>query len=200
MEQTLFSKLNLYDQIGYFLVGSVLIILISLDLFFLNSFKLMPAINSVNLIFYLVTAYFFGHIVQALANIIIKEKKYSFDSFESKILKEAEKFFNVGSIKPSQSDVFQLCYLYALGKDKTSHLVQFNSLYSFYRGTFLVFFLESIFLLFLLIFNWFNIFYLCAFLLSVAVFVLMFLRLKRFAIYFRKKVFYIFLLSKASES
>ena len=196
MEQTLFSKLSLYDQIGYFLVGSVLIILIALDLFLLNNIELLPNINSVNIIVYLIVAYFLGHIVQSLANILIKEKKSSFDSFESKILDGAKTFFKVGSLNPNQSDVFQLCYLFALSKDKTSHLVQFNALYSFYRGIFLIFSLETLFLIVLVALNWFNIIYFFILLVSIAISFLMFFRLKRFARYFKQKVFYIYLLTK----
>lgn len=199
MERTLFSKLSLYDQIGYFFVGSVLILLIALDLFLLNSFEILPDINSSNIIVYLIVAYFMGHIIQSLANIFIKEKKSSFDSFELKILNDAKTFFKVKSLNPTQTDIFQLCYIFALGKDKTAHLVQFNALYSFYRGVFLIFSLETLFLIVLVSLNWFSIIYFCILLLSILISILMFFRLKRFALYFKKKVFYIYLLNKTSS-
>lgn len=86
MNQT-FSKFNLYDQIGYLLVGSVALLLVygNSILFGIKA----PDFSLSNSPLWLIVSYFVGHLIQAIANTVIKEKKEIFTEKEQELLKSA---------------------------------------------------------------------------------------------------------------
>jgi hypothetical protein len=93
MNQQVFSKFNVYDQIGYLLVGSIGLLVIYLDTVLLN--YEFPKFDLKTAIIWLIVAYFLGHIIQAVANVIIREKKEDFNQQEKRILKIAEEFYGI---------------------------------------------------------------------------------------------------------
>ncbi|GAH87201.1 unnamed protein product, partial [marine sediment metagenome] len=110
MNQQIFSKFNVYDQIGYLLVGSIGLLIIYLDTILLN-YK-FPKFDLETVIIWLIVAYFLGHIIQAVANVIIREKKEDFNEQEKRILDIAEKFFGIKEL--SDGEIWNLCYMTAL--------------------------------------------------------------------------------------
>ena len=91
MDNKVFSKFNVYDQIGYPFVGSVFIIILSLTLSLLTKSSVVPNLNTSNFIIYFISAYLIGNILKALSNlklinIIISENKDSFSTFDNVVL------------------------------------------------------------------------------------------------------------------
>lgn len=195
MQKQLLSKFNVYDQIGYLMVGSISLIVIYLDSLFLD-FR-FPKFDLNSSIIWLILTYFLGHIIQSIANIIIKEKKEDFNEKEKKILEIAREFFEIKNL--SEGEVWNLCYMMAFAKDITGQISTFNAYYSLYRGWLVIFALESLFLLLLNIFKWFNFAYLILFLLSAFLTILFFRRKKRFYSYLKIKVLQTFILLRKVE-
>ena len=83
MNQQIFSKFNVYDQIGYLLVGSIGLLVIYLDAVLL-SYE-FPKFDLKTAIIWLIVAYFLGHVIQAVANVFIKEKKEDFNEQEREL-------------------------------------------------------------------------------------------------------------------
>ena len=190
MHKQILSKFNVYDQIGYLVVGSISLIVIYLDSLFLD-FR-FPKFDLNSSIIWLILTYFLGHIIQSIANIIIKEKKEDFNEKEKKILEIAREFFEIKNL--SEGEVWNLCYMMAFAKDITGQISTFNAYYSLYRGWLVIFALESLFLLLLNIFKWFNFAYLILFLSSAFLTILFFRRKKRFYSYLKIKVLQTFIL------
>jgi len=195
MHKQILSKFNVYDQIGYLMVGSISLIVIYLDSLFLD-FR-FPKFDLNSSIIWLILTYFLGHIIQSIANIIIKEKKEDFNEKEKKILEIAREFFEIKNL--SEGEVWNLCYMMAFAKDITGQISTFNAYYSLYRGWLVIFALESLFLLLLNIFKWFNFAYLILFLLSAFLTILFFRRKKRFYSYLKIKVLQTFILLRKVE-
>lgn len=195
MQKQLLSKFNVYDQVGYLLVGSISLIVLYLDSLFFDF--IFPKYDLNSSIIWLIVTYFLGHIIQSIANIIIKEKKEDFNEKEKKILEIAKEFFEIKSL--SEEEVWNLCYMMAFAKDITGQISTFNAYYSLYRGWFVIFVLESLFLLLLNIFKWFNFTYLILFLISIFLTVLFFRRKKRFYSYLKIKVLQTFILLRKVE-
>lgn len=192
MNHRMFSKFNVYDQTGYLLVGAVGLLVMYLD-FLLLHYE-FPAWDLGTAVIWLVAAYFLGHVVQAVANVFIREKKEDFDPREKRILETARKFFGVEDI--SNREVWNLCHMAALAKDATGQISSFNAYYGLYRGWLVVFVLESIFLLihairFLAVPNvlWLVV--------SASLAFLFYRRSKRFYAYLREKVLQTFLVVRA---
>lgn len=184
MYKQILSRFNVYDQFGYLLVGSI-----SLIVLYLNSLLLdveFPKFDLSSFIIWFIITYFLGHVVQAIANIIVKEEKGNFNEKEKEILEIARKFFDITNL--SDSEIWSLCYMMAFAKDITGQVSTFNAYYSLYRGWFVIFVLESSFLLLLNIFKWFNFTYLILFLSSAFLTILFFRRKKRFYSYLKIKV------------
>ncbi len=194
MTQRIFSKFNIYDQIGYLLVGSIALLVIYLDALLLD-YK-VPTLNLSGAIVWIIVAYFLGHIIQAVANVFIKEKKPDFNQQEKSILTTAKKFFNTEEI--SDHEAWNLCYMAALAKDATGQISSFNAYYSLYRGWLILFILQSVFLLIRLVF-FFHLLSTLWLIISVLLAVLFYKRSKRFYTYLRTKVLQTFLLIKALE-
>jgi len=195
MHNQILSKFNVYDQIGYLMVGSISLIVIYLDSLFLD-FR-FPKFDLNSSIIWLIVTYFLGHIIQSIANIIIKEKKEDFNEKEKKILEMAREFFEIKNL--SEGEVWDLCYIMAFAKDITGQISTFNAYYSLYRGWFVIFALESLFLLLLNIFKWFNFIYLILFLSSAFLTILFFRRKRRFYSYLKIKVLQTFILLRKLE-
>lgn len=195
MQKQLLSKFNVYDQVGYLLVGSISLIVLYLDSLFFD-FR-FPKFDLNSSIIWLIVTYFLGHIIQSIANIIIKEKKEDFNEKEKKILEIAREFFEIKNL--SEGEVWNLCYMMAFAKDITGQISTFNAYYSLYRGWLVIFALESLFLLLLNIFKWFNFAYLILFLLSAFLTILFFRRKKRFYSYLKIKVLQTFILLRKVE-
>jgi len=152
MEQKVFSKFNVYDQIGYLMVGSIAIFVF---IFNINCFYgyYIPVFNLENSLIWLVAAYFAGHLLQGMANLIsdipllhylIHEDKVNFDEKERVVLKQARNYF--GLDKQDDNEIWNICYMFASAKDITGQVQSFNAYYSLYRGWFVIFVLESLFL------------------------------------------------------
>jgi ABC-type multidrug transport system fused ATPase/permease subunit len=191
MNQQVFSKFNVYDQIGYLHVGSIGLLVIYLDTVLLN--YEFPKFDLKTAIIWLIVAYFLGHIIQAVANVIIREKKEDFNQQEKRILKIAEEFYGVKELP--DGEIWNLCYMTALAKDITGQISSFNAYYSLYRGWLVIFAIESMFLLIyvILFFSLSNLMWLIvSFLLAV----LCYRRSKRFYKYLRTKVLQTFLIIK----
>ena len=140
MNNKIFSNFNLYDQLGYILVGFYQFVLFC---GFYTSIQKKSIIEFIQLMSFenifgvLLLSYFVGHIIQAIANVLIKEKKDEKNDSFSYIFEKAKKYFNLeDNVSPRY--VFQYCYLYALSNDFSGHVKLFNGMYSLYRGLFCV--------------------------------------------------------------
>ena len=190
----IFSKFNLYDQVGYLLVGAITLLVVYVDFVLLDT--KFPDFNATTIPVWLIVSYFFGHLIQAVANLVIREKKGEFSDSEKSILQEAKLYF--GLEKAADSEVWNLCYMLASAKDVTGHVQTFNAFYSLYRGWFVVFAIETLFIVGYTIHSYATT-KLIILLLSLALAVLFYRRLRRFNGYFRDKVLQTFLLVRTLE-
>lgn len=129
--QELFTKLNIYEQLGYFVVGGTALFCLK---FLLPSFVIISELNTLVLA---LIVYLMGHTIQAVANIVVKENKEDFSENEKKVLEECRSFFGIKAA--DLKEVYQVCYMYSLANDSTGHVELFNAYYSLYRGWFVVF-------------------------------------------------------------
>lgn len=203
MDQKIFSK-NLYDQIGYIMVGSVGVLVVVFNVVFFYHMTLPPFTLDTAII-WLVIVYFVGHLVQGIANLInklpllkylIREKKQEFTEQEREILQKAKDYFGVE--KQDDSRLWNLCYVLATAKDLTGQVQAFNANYSLYRGWLVIFFLQSIYLIALLITSF------CAeklLILIISVFLcyIFFSRARRFWRYTTRKALETFMIIKTLE-
>lgn len=194
MNKQIFSKFNVYDQIGYLLVGSIGLLVMYLDTVLLN-YK-FPKFDLKTAIIWFIVAYFLGHIIQAVANVIIREKKEDFNKQEKRILDIAEEIFGIKEL--SYGEIWNLCYMTALAKDVTGQISSFNAYYSLYRGWLIIFIIESVFLLIYLIL-FFSLTSIAWLVVSFLLVVLFYRRSKRFYRYLRVKVLQTFLIIKTLQ-
>ncbi|MDK2812420.1 MAG: hypothetical protein PWQ78_630 [Petrotoga sp.] len=183
-------KFNIYDQIGYLLVGTIGLLIIYFNSILLNIYYL-PEPNLSVFIVWIVIAYFLGHLIQAMANIFVKEKKEDFSESEKQLLNIARDFFEVKNL--SDGEVWNLCYMLGVAKDPSGQIQAFNAYYSLYRGWFIVFLAETIFLSGY-IFFFFSLKNLTLWVVSGLIAFLFFLRLKRFYYHLKNKVFQTFII------
>ena len=191
MNQQIFSKFNVYDQIGYLMVGSIGLLVIYLDTILLN-YK-FPIFDLKTAIIWFIVAYFLGHIIQAIANVIIREKKEDFNKQDKRILDIAEEFFGIKDL--SDGEIWNLCYMTALAKDITGQITSFNAYYSLFRGWLLIFTIETAFLIVYVIL-FFSLPTIIWLMVSFLLVVLFYRRSKRFYNYLRAKVLQTFLIIK----
>jgi len=206
MEQKVFNKFNLYDQIGYIMVGATAQIIFCFNVkFFTNN--AIPEINVSNFIVWFIIAYFFGHFIQSFSNVLskiplikylFKENKTDFNSFEKEILLEAKKYFKMKT--DDFSRIWNVCYQFCSTNDNTGQIQSFNSNYGLYRGWLVLFILNQIFLCIQIIKNY-TVFTLLIFCVNLIVLFVFQNRMKRFWNYFRDKVInnFIIVLSKEKE-
>lgn len=201
MEQQVFSKFNLYDQIGYLMVGSIAIIIFLFDIKFFYNFPI-PELNLNTFLVWFIVVYFLGHLIQSISNLIskitfinalVKEDKKDFSDEEKEILKDAKEFFK-SKFKDNDS-LWNVCYLFSLSKDSTGQIEAFNAYYSMYRGWLLIFIFQTIFMLYFL-FVKFNLINLDLFLISLLITIVFYFRSKRFWNYLRKKVLQAYIIAR----
>lgn len=176
---------------GYLMVGAISLLVVVCDLYLLAKLIFIPAFKVQNFIMWFIIAYFLGHIVQAVANIFVRENKLAFSKSEKEILNRAKEYFKLE--KQSLDEIYALCYMLSSAKDITGQVQSFNAYYGLYRGWFVIFALESAFLLIYVVANWFS-WHLISLLLSVLLTVLFFRRSKRFYRYSRSKTLQTFIL------
>jgi hypothetical protein len=193
MEQKIFSKLNIYDQVGYLMVGAIaLLVLVFNGAYF---FKLTIPLFDINTFLgWFIAAYFLGHLIQGIANLVtsikllqflVPEDKGNFNDEQKEVLEQAKEYF--GLQKQDENTLWNFCYMFANAKDITGQVQAFNSYYSLYRGWLVIFILESLFLLYFLLstYDWKT---LLLFLTSVFLAVIFGRRSRRFWNYTRNKV------------
>jgi len=201
MEQKVFSKFNVYDQIGYLMVGAITALVLIFNAIYFYGVD-APTFSLDNFLIWFIVAYFLGHLIQGVANIInsmpllrylMCEDKTDFNDEEKEILGQAKNYF--GLDKQDNNKLWGLCHMLASGKDITGQVQAFNAYYSLYRGWFVVFFLESLFL-FGCLTSFFNYPKLYLLLLSIFLTMIFYRRSKRFWEYTRGKVLETFVVVK----
>lgn len=192
MESKIFSKFNVYDQIGYLLVGSIALLVVIFDLFLLGKQSFVPDFTTQNFLAWFIIAYFLGHIMQAIANIFIRENKTDFSDSEKEILEKARGYFGID--KQSLNEIYLLCYMFSFAKDITGQVQSFNAYYSLYRGWFVVFGLNSFFALSQFLSNWFSLLHTSIFVFSLLLAWLFYKRSKRFYSYLKGKTLQTFII------
>ena len=188
MENKIFSRFNIYDQFGYLFVGSIALLAVAFDLFLLGKLDSVLAasvFSNRNFLALLPLAYFMGHIVQAIANIVIRENKTDFSDSEKKTLEEAKRYFEAEN--KSLQEVYLLCYMLSFAKDITGHVQAFNAYYGLYRGWGIVFGLNSLFMLYFVAQSWFSPLNISILAISIILTWLIHRRSKRFYLYSRQK-------------
>ena len=201
IEQKIFSKFNIYDQIGYLMVGAIaLFVLIFNGVYFFH--LAIPLFDTSTFLVWFIAAYFFGHLAQGIANLInsikplrflVMENKENFDDKQKEVLQQAKKYF--GLQKQDKGRLWNFCYMFASAKDITGQVQAFNSYYSLYRGWLVAFLLESLFLLYFLI-SVHDRKTLLLFLTSILFTIIFYRRSKRFWNYTRNKVLETFVIVK----
>lgn len=201
MEQKIFSKFNVYDQIGYLMVGAVVLLLLVFNgVYFFQA--TIPPFNLDTFLAWFVVAYFLGHLIQGVTNFInsikllrflILEDKENFDDKQKEVLGQAKEYF--GLQKQDENRLWNFCHMFASAKDITGQVQAFNSYYSLYRGWLVAFILESLFLLYFLIlaYDWKT---LLLFLTSISIAIIFYRRSRRFWNYTRNKVLETFVVVK----
>ncbi len=193
MENKIFPKFSFYDQLGYILVGSIALFVVFFDTWILK--YPLPEISGVDLFVLIIIAYFLGHIIQSVANLVIKERKDDFSEHEVKILNIARENFNLK--EKSDNEIYRFVNLISLGRDFSGQVEIFNAYYGLYRGWLVVFVVQSIFLLgySIFVFSFRN---LIVFIISIIVSILLYLRMRRFYRYSREKTLQTFLIISKS--
>ena len=194
MEIKYLPKFKLYDEFAYLLVGSIALLAITYDLFLLEWPLRPPAFTAQSFIIYLILAYFAGHVSHAIANIVVKEKKSEFTDAEKDILAEARQRYKLE--KHSDHDIYLVCYLVSTAKDLTGQVELFNAYYSLYRGWFVIFAIESAYLLVLNIARPVTMAFLVSFFVSAVFAILFFRRSRRFFKYSQTKTLQNYILIK----
>ena len=188
------KSFNLYDHIAYILVGSVGIALVILDLSLSGKSGVVPSFDPKSYLAWFIAAYFLGHTIQAISNLLIKEDRTNFSDAQKEVLNQAREYFKLKD--ENHSNTFLMCYMLACIKDFTGQIRTFNAYYGLYRGWFTVFLLESVALVILNYCNWFD-FRMLVLLISTSILsFLFFKRAKRFYLYLRAKVLQSFILTK----
>lgn len=201
MEQKVFSRFNVYDQIGYLMVGAVALLLLVFNASYFFQ-ATIPPFSLDTFLAWFVVAYFAGHLIQGIANLInsikplrflVREDKEDFDDKQKEVLQQAKEYF--GLQKQDENRLWNICYMFASAKDITGQVQAFNSYYSLYRGWLIAFILESLFLLYFLIsvHDWKT---LLLFLISVFLSIIFYRRSRRFWNYTRNKVLETFIVVK----
>ena len=145
-------KFNIYEQLGYLGTGGILAVLIVFNNFFFEIGLPLPVLTATNLLVWVLVIYFFGHLLQALTNFFTKIWiiKYWFEEYKGRktenqesIIRGIKQKFNLH--ENADIEAWEICYLFALSKDETNQINQFNSQYGMYRGWSLLFLLNALF-------------------------------------------------------
>jgi hypothetical protein len=211
-------KASIYDILGYFLPG--LLVILVLILLFLNYdvkylFEEIKRLSTTEIMLAIIIAYIIGHLIQSISNILeniflklpllkyisgapsyqylSESNKFYSNEFKKLIINAAKEIFKSENLK--EKELFNLCYSLILQKGETYRIELFVSLYGFYRGLSYSCLISSI-----LFFIYHN------FILAIAfvIFTILFLqRYKRFKSYFEDYVyrdFYIYYVTNYKNS
>jgi len=192
MTDKIFSKLNIYDQIGYLLVGGLAILVGLIDCRILGFHREIVALTADNFVIWFLVAYFLGHLIHAVANTLVKENKTVFSESEKEILAKARLFFD--GAKQSDNEVYLLCYMLSSAKDITGQVQSFNAYYSLYRGWFTIFLFEMNFVSLVILAHGLSLKLLTFFTAASVISFLMLTRSRRFYDYSRGKTLQTFTL------
>lgn len=207
------SNLTLYDHIGYLFVGTIGLFLIGLDLFLWGGLfgvviwdnlptRYISSLNLGTFLGWFIVAYFLGHLIQAIANVFVREPVDQYSESEMEILDMAKAHFQLD--KQSNKDIFQFCYMTAAANDTTGLVAIYLAHYGLYRGWYILFSLESIFLAALLLaalliiqlYHWSMMFLFVFPVISILIALLFKRRATRFYKYFRGTVLQTFTILK----
>lgn len=125
-------KFGLYDQLGYLFVGAVSEAVIFANLLISRDSIKLPSANLYVAVALVIGAYFFGHLTQAIANLIFKEKPNDYTDREKEVLKRVIKRYNLD--KDDYREAFAVCMALTKWKDLTGEVAAFNANYGLYRG------------------------------------------------------------------
>lgn len=201
MEQKVFTKLNIYDQIGYLMVGAISLFVIVFNATYIYQSS-VPTFNLNTFLVWFIAAYFLGHLVQGIANLIsdipllrllVRESKNGFNEQQKNILQQVESYFGVE--KQDEGKLWNICNTFVTAKDITGQIQAFNAYYSLYRGWLVIFLLQSVFLLYHLLSAYKSI-VLLSFIVSVFLTFIFYRRSKRFWKYMTNKVIETFIVIK----
>lgn len=197
MDSKVFSKFNLYDLIGYFLVGAMFLIMILLDLYVVDIIIVAPVFSTQNIVLGIMLSYFLGHVLHAIVKIFYKHDGNNFkvSDNEKRVLNEVKLYFNIPNTV-SDFDVYKQCYMLTLAKDMTGQVLKYNAFYAMYRGWVIAFLMESIFLSIVMVSIWFNNLCLIALLSSVVLTLLFYQQGNQYYHFARRKVLQTFILIK----
>ncbi len=207
METKLIPKTSLFDQISFLMVGAIATALVAFDLNHYFSIQ-FPEITFGSAIVWAALAYFAGHFTQVTSNFIAKipilsllkwENRLTYMEYEHEILEEMKSYIDVKDKHNERPDfIWNLCYMLAATKDPTGQIEAFAGYYNLYRGWFISFFLEALFLLYMLI-TVPSRATTVLFIISIVVSVMFYKRAHRFWQYVRDKVFGVVMLNGKSR-
>jgi uncharacterized membrane protein YbhN (UPF0104 family) len=211
-------KASIYDILGYFLPG--LLVILVLILLFLNYnvkflFEEIKRLSTTEIFLAIIIAYIIGHLIQSISNILenifsklpllkyisgapsyqylSESNKFYSNEFKKLILDAAKDIFKSENLK--EKELFNLCYSLILQKGETYRIELFVSLYGFYRGLLYSCLISSI------LFSMYRNFILA---IAFVIFAILFLqRYKRFRSYFEDYVyrdFYIYYVTNYKNS
>lgn len=206
MDNKLFPKTSLFDQISFLMVGAIATIVAVLDMAYLFTWPI-PTIDFGSALAWLAISYFAGHLIHTISNVIRDvpllplldwEATPRYIPHEQRLLDEARNYFKQEQHDETHDYLWNLCYMFAIGKDITSQVETFSAYYNLYRGWFTTFLLESLILGFLMV-TAYTPTTLLLFVLSTIGTLLFYRRAKRFWQYLNDKVFGIFTIFKAEK-
>ena len=207
MDHKLFPRTSLFDQISFLMVGAIATIITVLDVAYMFTMPL-PVIDLGSALAWLAIAYFAGHLIQILSNAIRDipliplldwEATPSYLPHEKKLFEEARVYFKQNDQEHKADYLWNICYMFAIGKDATGQVETFSAYYNLYRGWFTTLLLEAILLGYLSVVAYTPT-VLAFFLLSLLGSFLFYRRAKRFWQYLNDKVFGIFTIIKAETT
>lgn len=156
MDTKLIPKTSLFDQISFLMVGAIATALVAFDLNHYFSIR-FPEITFGSTVVWVVASYFAGHFTQVTSNFLAKipllgllhwEARLTYMEYEREILEEMKSYIEVKDKHNERPDfIWNLCYMLAATKDPTGQIEAFAGYYNLYRGWFISFFLEALFLL-----------------------------------------------------
>ena len=189
---------------GYLMVGAIFLFVIVFNTTYIYQSR-VPAFNLNTFLAWFITAFFLGHLVQGIANLIsdipllrllIRESKNGFNEQQKDILQQVESYF--GLEKQNENKLWNICNTFVTAKDITGQIQAFNAYYSLYRGWLVVFLMQSAFLLYHL-FSAYKSIVLLSFIVSVFLSFIFYRRSKRFWKYMTNKVIETFIVIKTSK-
>lgn len=207
MDTKSFPKTSLFDQISFLMVGAIAMTLIIGNAWYFFTLPL-PVIDFGSVLAWLILSYFMGHLIQVASNVLRDipmiplldwESNVAFLPYEQELLKEAEEYFKTPAHKERPDHLWNLCYILGMTKDSASQVETFSAYYNLYRGWFMAFFIETLFLLYFLITAythgtlWMTLF-------SAITALLFYRRAHRFWQYLRDKVFGIFTIVRLQKT